>query len=163
MSRIIKIGIFIIPVIISAFLVHFTNVMNDAIFNSNNLLTFTGILLGFGLTLYTFGLSILKDIYDIIDKFNFKHEENKQIIIDELRQTFIEIKSDISIMFLSLISIFVAVILNSIENPLILNVESFRIPEIIKMTVFIYVILCLGDIMKALFDLSNLIFKQGKL
>ncbi|SDH62043.1 hypothetical protein SAMN05421846_101338 [Chryseobacterium taeanense] len=141
-------------------LVKFTGVISDEIYETNNLLTYSGVLIGFGLTLYTFGLSILKDIYEVIDKISFKKIENKELIIKELKAAFKEIRNDIVVMFFAIIAIFISTIISNTINPFEWDVEYLKIPEILKMSVFLYTTFALADIMKSLFDLSKLIFKN---
>lgn len=160
MNKCSKILFYFCPLILATTLVLKTDAISDEIFETNNLLTYSGVLIGFGLTLYTFGLSILKDIYEIIDKINFKKIENKETIILELMKTFEEIRNDIVVMFFSIITIFISIILANTVNPFGWNVEYLKFPEILRMSVFIYTTLALADIMKALFDLSKLIFRN---
>lgn len=160
MNKCSKILFYFCPLILATTLVLKTDAISDEIFETNNLLTYSGVLIGFGLTLYTFGLSILKDIYEIIDKINFKKIKNKETIILELKKTFEEIRSDIVVMFFSIITIFISIILANTVNPFGWDVEYLKIPEILRMSVFIYTTLALADIMKALFDLSKLIFRK---
>lgn len=160
MSKYFKILLYLCPLFLAIILVFLTGTISDEIFETNNLLTYSGVLIGFGLTLYTFGLSILKDIYEIIDKISFKKIENKETIIKELKTTFEEIRNDIVVMFFSIVTIFISIILANTVNPFGWAVEFLKIPEILRMSVFIYTTLALADIMKALFDLSKLIFKN---
>lgn len=155
-----KLLIYTLSFIGSGILVHLTGITQESFFDINNQITYLGILIGFALTLYTFGLSVLKDIYEIIEAINFKKIENKQSIFQELKNTFNEMKSDIIVIFSCIVSLFVNSILKTTSNPIGLNVEFLRIPEIISISVFILSTLSLLDIMKALFNLSNLIFKK---
>ncbi|WP_139164569.1 hypothetical protein [Chryseobacterium taeanense] len=160
MNKFFKILIYTCPLILAVILVKFTGVISDEIYETNNLLTYSGVLIGFGLTLYTFGLSILKDIYEVIDKISFKKIENKELIIKELKAAFKEIRNDIVVMFFAIIAIFISTIISNTINPFEWDVEYLKIPEILKMSVFLYTTFALADIMKSLFDLSKLIFKN---
>lgn len=155
-----KFVIYILSILVSVLLVNFTGINEETFFDTNNQITYLGVLIGFALTLYTFGLSVLKDIYEIIESISFKKIENKQLIFQELKNTFNEIKSDIILIFTCIVSLFINSILQNTPNPLGLDVEFLKIPEIISISVFILSTLSLLDIMKALFNLSNLIFKE---
>lgn len=155
-----KFVIYILSILVSVLLVNFTGITEETFFDTNNQITYLGVLIGFALTLYTFGLSVLKDIYEIIESISFKKIENKQLIFQELKNTFNEIKSDIILIFTCIVSLFINSILQNTPNPLGLDVEFLKIPEIISISVFILSTLSLLDIMKALFNLSNLIFKE---
>lgn len=155
-----KFVIYILSILVSVLLVNFTGITEETFFDTNNQITYLGVLIGFALTLYTFGLSVLKDIYEIIESISFKKIENKQLIFQELKNTFNEIKSDIILIFTCIVSLFINSILQNTPNPLGLDVEFLKVPEIISISVFILSTLSLLDIMKALFNLSNLIFKE---
>ncbi|MGL2966115.1 hypothetical protein [Flavobacterium sp. XGLA_31] len=145
---------------LSIFLVHSTGIMAEQFFQINNQITYLGVLIGFALTLYTFGLSILKDIYEAIEKISFTKIENKEEVYKSLKDAFDEIKSDIFLIFVCIIFLFINSIIANTINPFNWNVEYLKIPDIMSVSVFLLSSFALLDIMKALFGLSKLIFKD---
>ena len=155
-----KIVYFIGCIVLSILLVHLTGIMEEQFFQINNQITYLGVLVGFALTLYTFGLSILKDIYEAIEKISFTKIENKEEVYQSLRNAFNEIRSDIFLIFICIIFLFINSIIANTVNPFNWDVEHFKIPEIMNVSVFLLSSFALLDIMKALFGLSKLIFKD---
>lgn len=155
----ILLGIVILAVIwiISYYIVLKTNISKIELFNSNNLFTYFGILVGFSITIYTFGLTMIENIILNIDRLELS-DEKKMEYRTTLVNGFKEIKEDIWIIFYSIIIVAVMAILKHIENPFGWDVEQYKIPETINLTLFIYSTLCMGDILKTLFNLSEINF-----
>lgn len=155
-----KFFIYISSILASVVLVHFTGITKETFFDINNQMAYLGVLIGFALTLYTFGLSVLKDIYEIIEGITFKKIENKQLVFQELKNSFGEIKSDIVLIFICIVFLFINAVIRNSVNPFGWDVEHLKIPEIISITIFLWSTFALLDVMKALFNLSDLIFKK---
>lgn len=64
--------------VVSNYLVRTTPVSSFAIFDTGNLFTYFGVLIGFALTIYMFGLSMVSDIKSKIDNHKKLTEEQKR-------------------------------------------------------------------------------------
>ena len=148
--------------ILSLIIILFTDVYKQEFFNLNNNITYLGVLLGFALTLYTFGISTLKDVYDNLDKMIFKDVKNKAQILCLLKQVFNEIEGDIKIIFYSIIAVFINVTAKETANPFGWDVEKYLIPEYFSILIFSLSTHAIYDIMKSLFKMSHLVFKREK-
>jgi NADH:ubiquinone oxidoreductase subunit 6 (subunit J) len=88
---------------ISNFLVRTTPVSKYSVFDTVGLFTYFGVLIGFALTIYTFGLSMVSDISEKIDSSGKMNNEKKFKIHKSLIDGFAEIKEDIWLIFYSII------------------------------------------------------------
>lgn len=148
--------------LISHLLVRFINFSESELLNPNNLFTYFGVLLGFAITVYTFGSSMVSDI--IIKTFESTRlsEAKKYKIQEDLFSAFKEIKEDIWIIFISLTIVIVFAILNEISNPFLTNVEEFKIPETFSLALFILSTYSMWDLIKTLFNIAEINFILSK-
>lgn len=142
--------------IISNFLVRDTIVSTFSIFDTTNLFTYFGVLIGFALTIYTFGLSMVTDITNKIDANTKFTKDQKSKIYESLIEGFNQIKNDIWLIFYSILIVISFSIAKEITNPFILNVETMKIPETVNLTLFITTTISMWDIMQTLFNLSEI-------
>jgi hypothetical protein len=141
---------------ISNYFVRTTNVSNFSLFDSSSLFTYFGVLVGFAITIYTFGLTMVENIKNSVDRLKDFKEQDKEAILEKLISGFKEIKEDIWIIFYAIIIVVIFAVLKNIENPFGLDVSKFKIPETVNLTLFIYSTLCMYDIMRTLFNLSEI-------
>jgi hypothetical protein len=125
-------------------------------FNFVNLFTYFGVLIGFSLTIYTFGLSMVTDIKSNIQKLEKLSEDKKDKMLISLLNGFSEIKEDIWLIFYSIIGVIYFGVAKEIINPFGWEVEKFMIPETINITLFITTTIAMFDIMRTLFNLSEI-------
>lgn len=148
--------------IISNFLVRNTKVSTFSIFDTTNLFTYFGVLIGFALTIYTFGLSMVTDITNKIDANTKLTKDQKSKIYESLIEGFNQIKNDIWLIFYSILIVISFSISKEISNPFILNVETIKIPETVNLTLFITTTISMWDIMQTLFNLSEINLELNK-
>lgn len=120
------------------------------------LLTYFGILIGFSLTIYTFGLSMLSDIRAKIEEDNLFDEEKKKGFYENITNGFFEIREDIWIIFISLVLVIIIGVLREIPCPFDWDIEKFKIPDSVNLTLFILSTIAIFDIIKSLFTLSKI-------
>lgn len=156
-KRIIFATVFVlISFAISNYLVRQTSILNFKLIEPTNLFTYFGVLIGFALTVYTFGLAMISDIKkDLMDLDDFT-EAQKENMLSRLSNGFKEIKDDIWIIFSSLILIIYFAIVIEIPNPFGWNVVSYMIPQSSNLTLFIVTTYAMYDIMRTLFNLSEI-------
>lgn len=142
--------------IISFILVKETEVELLSIFDTASLFTYFGVLIGFAITIYTFGLSMIADIKKNIDKIDNLSAKTKDQMFKGLRNGFGQIKQDIWFIFTGIIIIIIFSILKNIENPFGWNVEAFQIPETVNLSLFLLSTYSMYDIMKTMFNLSEI-------
>ena len=147
---------------ISNIIIRNSNISNFSIFESTNLFTYFGVLIGFSITIYTFGLSMVSEIKSKIDSKEEITEDKKVLMYNQLISGFQEIKEDIWFIFYSIIVIIFFAIAKEISNPFGWNVMHFKIPETVNMTLFITTTYGMWDIMKTLFNLSEINFELNK-
>jgi hypothetical protein len=142
-----------------------TQVAELPIFNSLSLFTYFGVLIGFALTIYTFGLSMVVDIKKNISLMTELSEEKKTILYEKLVSGFTEIKQDIWLIFYAIILVIIFAIANEIVNPFGWEVEQYKIPETAFLSLFVLSTFAIFDIMKTLFNLSEInleLIQKGK-
>lgn len=139
----------------SYWLVQNTEIEKYAIFDTPAVFTYFGVLLGFSITVYTFGLSMTENIKKGILKLKNISKDEKVILFQKMINGFKEIEDDIWAIFWCIIIVIIASIAKNIINPFGWNVESIQIPEICNLTLFIFSTYCMYDIMKSLFNLSQ--------
>ena len=142
--------------VISNYLVKTISTSSFEIFKTVNLFTYFGVLIGFALTIYTFGLSMVSDIKSKIDNHKKISEENKKRIYLKLVSGFGEIKEDIWIIFVSIIIVIGFEIANQIPNPFGWRVEEYNLPQTVNLTLFVTTTIAMFDIMQTLFNLSEI-------
>jgi len=156
--------IVIVTFTISTYLVLKTDIENNSIFSSNSLITYFGILIGFALTIYTFGLSMISNIKTNISNLEDISEQDKKDSFQKLIVGFVQIKQDIWLIFYGIILVIILSILKEVVNPFGWQVEDLQIPEIFNISIFILSTIAMYDIMKTLFNLSeiNMILIKSK-
>jgi hypothetical protein len=155
----------IIIAIGSNLLVRKTDIGDLKLFETVSLFAYFGVLIGFALTIYTFGLSMVTDIKkELRSNTNFSEEKIEELLI-KLANGFAEIKGDIWLIFWSIILILVFSVANIIENPFGWDLKEWEIPQTASVSLFIISTYSMYDIMKTLFNLSEiklLLLKKGK-
>lgn len=137
-------------------LVRNTSILNFKILDPTSLLTYCGVLIGFALTVYTFGLSMIADIKKELITINDLSQDKKDIMLIKLVDGFQEIKEDIWIIFIAFILIIYFAIVLEIPNPFGWQIEYLMIPQSINLTLFIATTYSMYDIMRTLFNLSEI-------
>lgn len=158
-----KIKRYIIPVIIilvtlvaSNFIIKYTRIEHMVFFKPSSLFTYFGVLIGFSITIYTFGLSMIGDIKRNIDKdIKFTKKIKEEIFIG-LKNGFNQIKEDIWMIFVCIILVIIFSVLKGIPNPFGWEVEKYNIPETVYLTLFILATISMYDIIKTMFNLSDI-------
>lgn len=153
-------SIILIVLVCAIFLSHLTAISKVDFFVINNQITYLGVLLGFGITLYTFGLSVLKDVYEAIERIEFKDKENKKNIYKDLKGLFTEIRQNVCLIFIGIIVLIFSATIEQTVNPFGWSVESLMIPNILNLFTFFLSTYAFYDILKAIFILSNSVFKN---
>jgi hypothetical protein len=140
----------------SYWLVQNTVIENFAIFDTTAVFTYFGVLLGFAITVYTFGLSMTENIKKGILALPKLSETDKIALLQKLVNGFVEIKEDIWAIFYSIVVVIVGSIAKYIENPFGWQVEKLQIPEVLNLALFLFSTYCMFDIMRTLFNLSEI-------
>lgn len=148
--------------IVSNYMVRTTSVSSFSIFETSNLFTYFGVLIGFALTIYTFGLSMVSDIKSKIDSNKKLTEEKKKKMYLSLVSGFGEIKGDIWLIFYSILIVIGFAIAKEIPNPFGWQVEKFNLPETANFTLFLTTTIAMWDIMQTLFNLSEINLELNK-
>jgi hypothetical protein len=148
--------IVIVIFISSYFLVLYSEVETIPIFDTISLFAYFGVLIGFSITIYTFGLSMISDIKSNIDKIENLSIEDKKDMFTSLRNGFRQIKQDIWLIFIGIILVVVFSILKNIINPFGWEVEKYQIPDTMNVSLFILSSIAMFDIMKTMFNLSEI-------
>lgn len=148
--------------IISNYLVRTTPVSSFAIFETANLFTYFGVLIGFALTIYTFGLSMVSDIKSKIDNHKKLTDEQKKKMYLSLVSGFGEIKGDIWLIFYSILIVIGFAIAKEIHNPFNWQVEKYKLPDTANLTLFVTTTIAMWDIMQTLFNLSEINLELNK-
>lgn len=154
--------IFIIISIISNFIVCNTSISSYSVFDTTNLFTYFGVLIGFALTIYTFGLSMVSDLKSKVESVEKFTPEDKMEIYKKLVCGFKEIKGDIWLIFYSIIIVIYFTIAREVTNPFGWDVEELKIPETVNLTLFITSTIAMWDIMRTLFNLSEINLELSK-
>ncbi len=161
--RLLKMLLIIIVIgLVSNYLVQTTAISSFSIFNPTSLFTYFGVLIGFSLTLYTFGLSMVSDIKSKIDTNQKFTEEQKEKMFSLLVRGFSEIQGDIWLIFYSILIVIGFAVAKEITNPFGWNIENWKLPETVNLTLFITTTIAMWDIMKTLFNLAEINFELNK-
>ena len=155
--RIIFASVFVlISFVVSNYLVRETSILNFKLIEPTNLFTYFGVLIGFALTVYTFGLAMISDIKKDLMELDVFTEIQKDDMLYRLTNGFKEIKGDIWIIFSSLIFIIYFAVVKEIPNPFGWRVQEYMIPQSANLTLFIVTTYAMYDIMRTLFNLSEI-------
>ncbi|CAN1553247.1 hypothetical protein MCETHM1_02266 [Flavobacteriaceae bacterium] len=147
---------------VSNYIVMTTPISSFSIFDTSNLFTYFGVLIGFALTIYTFGLSMVSDIKSKIDTHKKLSEEQKKVMYINLVSGFSEIKGDIWLIFYSILIVIGFAIAKEIPNPFGWQVEQLKLPDTANLTLFITTTIAMWDIMQTLFNLSEINLELNK-
>jgi len=153
---VIAIILIIAVIVVANFLVRETGIIDFKLFNSVTLFSYFGVLIGFALTIYTFGLSMVSDIKKELKENKEFSEKKVEDMLCKLSNGFDEIKEDIWIIFWSLILILFFAVVKEINNPFGWHVEHFKIPQTANLTLFVVTTFSMYDIMKTLFNLAGI-------
>ena len=148
--------------VVSNILVRCTLISSYSIFDTSNLFTYFGVLIGFALTIYTFGLSMVSDIKAKIQSLDKLNEQKKIEMYDKLVSGFQEIKGDIWLIFYSILIVIYFAIAKEIINPFGWDVKKLKIPETANLTLFVTTTIAMWDIMRTLFNLAEINFELNK-
>jgi hypothetical protein len=158
-----KIKRYFIPIIVvlttfisSYFLIQNSEIELLTIFDTLSLFTYFGVLIGFAITIYTFGLSMIAEIKKNIDKISGLTDSDKKTMFRNLRNGFRQIKQDIWLIFIGIILVIIFSILKDITNPFGWEIEKYQIPETVNLSLFILSTIAMYDIMKTMFNLSEI-------
>jgi hypothetical protein len=99
---------------------------------------------------------MVSDIKNNIEKLKDKSDNEKDDMISNLISGFTEIKQDIWLIFLAIIGVIFFGIAKEITNPFGWNVEQYKIPETANISLFIITTIAMFDIMRTLFNLSEI-------
>ena len=163
LKRYILVFVFIISIIaLSNIIARNTKICEYALFESSSLFTYFGVLIGFALTIYTFGLSMVDGIKQKVDNHPRLTQIQKTNIYQNLVNGFEQIKGDIWFIFYSILFVIVFSIAKEIVNPFGWKVEGWKIPETGNLTLFLTTTVAMWDIMKTLFNLSEINFELNR-
>ncbi|HEY4787163.1 MAG TPA: hypothetical protein VIH57_13990 [Bacteroidales bacterium] len=146
----------------SNFAVRKTSIVSFSMFDLTSLFTYFGVLIGFALTVYTFGLSMVSDIKSKINAHEKFSPEQKTKMYESLVSGFAQIKSDIWLIFYSIVTIIFFAIAKEIPNPFGWEVGKWMLPETINLTLFITTTIAMWDIMQTLFNLAEINLELNK-
>jgi hypothetical protein len=99
---------------------------------------------------------MVTDIKNNIEKLDKLSKDDKENILERLLSGFSEIKEDIWLIFYSIIGVIFFGVAKEIVNPFGWEVEKYMIPETINITLFMTTTIAMFDIMKTLFNLSEI-------
>lgn len=148
--------------VVSNFIARTTTICSYSLFESSSLFTYFGVLIGFALTIYTFGLSMVDGIKQKVDNHLSLTQTQKTEIYQNLVNGFDQIKSNIWFIFYSILFVIAFSIAKEITNPFGWEIESWKIPETGNLTLFLTTTVAMWDIMKTLFNLSEINFELNK-
>ena len=146
----------IIIIAFANWLVVNTIVETYPIFDTVAVFTYFGVLLGFAITIYTFGLSMAENIKNGINRLQRASLDEKKIMIETLVSGFHEIKQDIYAIFISMLVVIGGSIAKNIINPFGWTVEKWQVPETLNLGLFFVSTYCMYDIITTLFNLSEI-------
>lgn len=163
LKRYILLFIFIAVIVaVSNIIARTTNLCASSLFESSSLFTYFGVLIGFALTIYTFGLSMVDGIKQKVDSHTQLSQTQKTEIYSNLVSGFDQIKGNIWFIFYSVLLVIVFAIVKDVENPFGWNVENWKVPETGNLTLFLTTTVAMWDIIKTLFNLSEINFRLNR-
>jgi len=141
------------------------DISNIKIVDNEFILTYLGIFLGFAITIYTFGVSMLDSIRSNIDLKDDITTVQKARFFKKLLKGFKELKQDIWLMFICFLIVIIFSIgkqieaLSFLKEIEITDTFSFKIDKGINLSIFILSLWATYDLMKALFNVSEIQFE----
>jgi len=148
--------------LIANYLVRATSIASFSFFEPRSLFTYFGVLIGFALTIYTFGLTMVSDIKTKIDNHKKFSDIQKNEMYETLISGFGEIKGDVWLIFYSLLIVIGFAIAKEIVNPFGWQIENLMLPESVNLTLFITTTIAMWDIMQTLFNLAEINLELNK-
>lgn len=120
-------------------------------------LTIVGVLLGFGLSIYTFSVQLLQPIIENVEK-KIDNKERQERIIKHLKSGILELREDLWLLFFSLLIVLVVgVTSNSTELKFNIGVYPIcYLAETIYITVYLIALRAVSDLMKSLFRVGEI-------
>lgn len=152
----------ILIIAVSHIIVLKTKISTCALFDPTCLFTYFGVLIGFALTIYTFGLSMVSEINQKIEDSKVFNDQKKESLHSSLVDGFAQIKQDIWLIFYSILVIIASTILKEIPCLLSIDIPRYKAPETINLALFITTTIAMWDIMQTLFNLSEISFALNK-
>ena len=146
----------LLVLLLSFAIIQTVDISKVTLFDSMNLFTYFGVLIGFAITVYTFGLSLLDQIKLNINQHKKFEDAKKLELKSKLNNSFVQLKENIWLIFVSIILIAIFSILKLIPNNYIDNVEKYKIPETINMSLFMLTTFAVYDIIKTIFGLTSI-------
>jgi hypothetical protein len=130
------------------------------------LFTYLGVFLGFALTIYTFGISMLESIKTAIDNADEQiiSENKKKKFFNSILSGFNELKDNILFITFSFLSIVVLALLKNIKYPdklqLFLDkIKPYHLLETIYLSIFLISILIIFDLLYSMFNISEILLE----
>lgn len=154
--------IFTIVFIFSNYLIRSSSAAITNIFTTLTVFTYFGVLIGFSLTIYTFGFSMILDIKNKIDRLKNLSNQKKEELFLGLTNGFKHIRDNIWLIFYSILTVIIFGILKEVKNPFGWQIQEIKIPETINLTLFITTTVCMKDIIGTLFNLSEIAIELTK-
>lgn len=145
----------VVIIMLASVLVYYTDAESFSLFDPLGLFTYVGVLLGFAITIYTFTLSLVDNIKDGIHRIENKSNADKEKMINAMINGFEEMKDNIMLLFLGLVTIVIFALLKLIPNPYFPNVSKYQIPDIALLATFFFCMCLMFDLIRALFNLSE--------
>lgn len=162
--------ILIVVYLLSFFIINQGFVTEIRIIEIDFLLTYLGLFIGFAITIYTFGISILENIKNSIIESEQITEDKRQKFLNSILNGFVELKQDILVITIS----FIVVIVLSFVSKLFICIGDLKLTiyefyssiiDPVYLSIFIISIITLLDLLFSLFNVSEIylhLFKQVK-
>jgi len=153
--------IFVISLVVSILIIHFLKFTDNKLLDSEYIIDYLGIFLGFTIALLSFAISITDKIKEnILDDKTIIDKEKKRIIIDKTSNVFEELKDDSLLIFWFFIAVIILYIFENTNIPLIdWPFKNFfsktNIINQVKFAIFISSLYAIYDIIKTIFILSE--------
>lgn len=161
-----KIKALIIILIILGFswaIIYFLKLNNIKIIQEDFLFTYLGVFLGFALTIYTFGISMLESIKSTIETTDEEilTSSKKKEFFTSILAGFYELKSDILFITYSfLIVVLLTLIKNLVLTERLKNIleglNSYYLLESIYLAIFLLSLLIIFDLLYSMFNLAEI-------
>jgi len=155
--------IVLVVVVISWAIVNCVQLSEIKILQEDFLFTYLGVFLGFAITIYTFGISILDSIKSSIESTEDEilPPERKKKFFNALLSGFHELKSNILFITYSFLIVVVLVIIKNVKYPdniqiLLKKLDYYCLLETIYLSIFILSILIIFDLLYSMFNLAEI-------
>lgn len=150
---------------LASIITSYSNIKDLKLLSFEFVATTTGLLLGFGITIYTFIMQLLQPIIDKIVK-TIPDEEKRNKSIGLLISAENELKQDLWLMFISLMLVLIiGVVSNSVDLKFNIGLHCVSyVPETVYISVYLFSFKALYDLMSSLFStgtITILLLKKG--